>query len=179
MMRSILVLTIALLALPSLGQAQQDTAGLVPGRRVRVQLGKGNDVVGMFLSADTSTMRVLTAPGDTTSVDRAAATSLDVSVGRKSKTLAGALIGAPAGALAAASITYIAVGTPGLDSGDEELIYVAAAAVGGFFLGGIGGALIGSGKHTDMWEPTVWPVRIIAPGGQAGNGIAFGVHLSF
>ncbi|TFG44338.1 MAG: hypothetical protein E4H41_07785, partial [Gemmatimonadales bacterium] len=110
MTRSMLVLTVCLLALPSFSQAQQDTTGLAPGRRVRVKLEKGDDIVGTFLSADTSTMRVLTAPLDTASVARAAATGVEVSVGTKSRTLAGALIGAPVGALAAASITYIAVG---------------------------------------------------------------------
>jgi hypothetical protein len=144
-----------------------------------VKLEKGDDIVGTFLSADTSTMRVLTAPLDTASVARAAATGVEVSVGTKSRTLAGALIGAPVGALAAASITYIAVGTPGLDSGDEELIIVAAAAFGGFFLGGIGGALIGSGKRTDRWEPTVWPTVSVQPGGPDGKTVALGVRLRF
>ena len=179
MMRFIAVLALALLALSSFGQAQEGAAGLAPGQRVRVTLGNGAEVVGIFISADTGRMRVLTAPLDTAWVDRAAARSVEMSVGRQSKTLVGALIGAPLGALGAATVAWVAVGTPALDSGDEELAVVAVAAMGGFLLGGVGGALIGSKKRSDIWEPTIWPTISVSPAGPDGKAVAFGVHLRF
>jgi hypothetical protein len=181
MTRSMLALAIALLVLPSLGQAQQDTTGLAPGRRIRVHQPDKHTVVGNFVAIDSASLGLETTPGDTLQIARARITGVDLSVGTKSKTGQGALSGLMYGALGGVALGLLA--SAGQDP--NELFYVspgAAAAGGALMFGAIGagvGALIGSGKRTDRWEPTVWPVRVIAPGGQAGNGVALGMHLRF
>jgi hypothetical protein len=167
-----------LVVLTAAGEAQQDSLRLDPGQRVRIHEGK-RAVVGTLLSVDSSAMRVLTSHADTAVLRRADVTGVDVSVGTKSRTVSGALIGAGVGTVGVGLIAYILAGTPGLTSGDESLVYVGAAALGGLVLGAGVGAVIGAGSRADKWKPAVWPTFAVRLSGPAGRRVSAGMRITF
>ena len=173
MFRSLLVLGFVSLAAAHGSQAQQDTTGLVPGQWVRIHQGK-HAVIGTLLFVDSAVMWVLTTQTDTAFLRRADITGVDVSTGRKSKTLSGALIGAGVGAVGLGLAAYLSGA-----GGDGSVAVIAMAIPTGFVLGAGIGAAIGSGSHTYRWEPAIWPTLTFSLGGPAGRSIALGGHLRF
>ena len=180
MFRSLLVLGFVSLAAAHGSQAQQDTTGLVPGRRIRIHQG-GLAMVGTFLSADSSTMAIVTSGADTVRVLRTGVTGIDVSIGTKSNAGKGALTGLLIGGLSGAVLGLVA----GLTEDKDSFVYIGpgAAALGlGVTFGALGagiGALSGSGKRTDKWAPTAWPTVSYVPGGLDGGRVKLGMHLTF
>jgi len=173
-----LVLIIIGLAFPLTAVAQQDSTGLVPGRRVRVHQHKKQALVGSFVSLDSAGIRFVTAGTDTALVPRAYVTAVDISMGTKSKAGAYALRGFIYGAVGG---VIIGVAASSSDNG-EFLDYGAGtwAAGSGLFFGALGagvGALIGSGKRTDKWDPMAWPTVAVLPAGPQGTTLALGVRL--
>lgn len=172
MTRALILSTILALAITVHGQSQQDTSGLVPGRRIRIHQRNNQKLVGRFVSMDSASLAMVTKPGDTAQVARSTIAGLDLSDGTKSKAgrgaLTGLLIGAAVGALA------------GL--GCEGEVAGVCMAGGALVVGALGagvGALIGSGSRTDKWEPTAWPTLSFQPNGPEGAQIALGMHLRF
>jgi len=174
MPRTLLVLALAILALTSNAPAQQDTTGLVPGRRIRVHRQDKQVVMGTFASVDAATFAMVTNTGDSVRLPRADVQSVDVWAGTKSQTGKGALLGLAAGAVAGAGLGVVVC--------LEEEDCVGYIGVGALVFGAFGagaGALIGSGSHTDRWEPTVWPTLSVLPVGPDRGMVALGMHLRF
>jgi len=180
MFRSILVLSAVVLFFADVGEAQQDAAGLVPGSRIRVHSRGSKNIIGTFLSLDSASMSVVTAPGDTATILRSTITGLDVADGTKSSRgnsavkglwiggLIGGAVGIPLGV--AAENSYVDAGIP------------AYAAATGVLFAGIGaglGALWSSGSQTDRWAKTTWPIVAIGPGTSGVRQVAVGLHLAF
>ena len=143
MTRFMLALAWILVALSAAVEAQQYSPRLDPGQWVRIHQGK-HAVVGTLLSVDSAVMWVLTTQTDTAFLRRADITGVDVSTGRKSKTLSGALIGAGVGAVGLGLAAYLSGA-----GGDGSVAVIAMAIPTGFVLGAGIGAAIGAGSHTD------------------------------
>ena len=180
MFRTLLVLSLVSLAAAQGSQAQQDTTGLVPGRRIRVHQQDNHTLVGNFASMDSASLALVTTAGDTVQVPRGDIAGLDLSQGSKSNAgkgaLTGLLIGAAGGAL-------IGVASSSADDGDFIDFSAGEYAVGiGAVFGVLGagvGALIGSGSRSDKWAPTAWPTLSVLPAGPDGHRVALGVQLRF
>jgi hypothetical protein len=178
MTRSMLALTALLLTLPSFAQAQQDTTGLVPGRRIRVHQPNNRTVVGNFVAMDSTSLGLETSLGDTLQIARAGITGVDLSVGTKSQAGKGAVTGLLIGGAAGVVIGLAASG-----SDDGELFDFGPgtwAAGSGLFFGAVGagvGALIGAGNHTDRWEKAALPAVVVIPNRQAGTRIVLAWQL--
>ena len=105
---------------------------------------------------------------------RAGVQSVDVWAGTKSQTGKGALLGGAVGAAVGAGLGVLVC--------SEEHDCAAYIGGGALVVGAIGagtGALIGSGSHTDRWEPTAWPTVSFLPNSSAGSRLALGMHLRF
>jgi len=180
MFRSLLVLSLVSLAAAQGGQAQQDTTGLVPGRRIRVHQHNNKKLVGSFVAMDSASLAMVTNAGVTVRVPRGDVAGLDLSQGTKSNAgkgaLTGLLIGAAGGAL-------IGVASSSADDGDFIDLSAGEYAVGiGAVFGVLGagvGALIGSGSRSDKWAPTAWPTLSFQPSRRDGGTVALGMHLTF
>ncbi len=175
-----LVVLIALVPIlaPRTAQAQQDVPRLEAGHRVRVYQSK-HTVTGTLLSADSATMQLLTSHADTAHLTRSSVTRIELSVGQKSQAGKGALIGGAVGFFGVGLITYFLAGTPGLTSGDESLVYVAAGMVGGLVVGAGVGAIVGGLSPTDRWKQTTWPTVVVRLGGPGGKGVKIGLRIRF
>ena len=181
MFRTLLVLSLVSLAVAQGGQAQQDTTGLVPGRRIRVHQQDNHTLVGNFASMDSASLALVTTAGDTVAVPRGDIAGLDLSQGSKSNAGKGAITGLLIGGGLGVVLGLAAA------SGAEDTFFfdygAGTYAVGaGLFFGAVGagiGALIGSGKRTDKWAPTAWPTLSVLPAGPDGHRVALGVQLRF
>lgn len=178
MVRTMLILSGILVAVSGVSEGQEGGPQLDAGQRVRIHEGK-RKVVGTLLSVDSSAVRVLTSHTDTAHLRRADITGADVSVGTKSRAASGALIGAGVGTIGVGLIAYILAGTPGLTSGEESLVYVGAAALGGLVLGAGVGAVIGAGSRADKWKPAVWPIFAVRLSGPDGRRVRAGMRITF
>jgi len=180
MFRTMLALSLLSLIAPHAAQAQQDTAGLVPGRRIRVHQQGNQKLVGSFVSMDSASLAIVTNVGDTVRVPRGSIDGLDLSQGTKSNAGKGALTGLLIGGLGGVIIGVAASG-----SDDDEFFDFSAgtwAAGIGLTFGALGagiGALIGSGQRTDKWAPTAWPTLSFQPSRRDGGTVALGMHLTF
>ena len=177
MNRTLLGFTIATLALSSILQAQQGAAALTPGRRVRIHQQGGQPLVGAFVTADSTTLSIVTAPKDTVHLRQSAVTGVDLSLGTKSHAGKGALIGLGAGMLVGAI-----AGAASSCSVDAEVPPAACAVAGALVFGALGtgvGALFGAMTQTEQWQPTAWPTLGFRPGGLDGTQLALGLHLQF
>lgn len=174
MTRTLILSAILALAVTAAGQAQQDTTGLVPGRRIRVHRQDKQVVVGTFASVDAATLAMVTSAGDSVRLPRAGVQSIDIWAGMKSQAGKGALLGLAAGAVAGAGLGVVVC--------LEEEHCVGYIGIGALVFGAFGagaGALIGSGSRTDKWEPTAWPTVSFRPNGPEGGRVALGMHLRF
>ena len=180
MYRALLVLSLVSLAAAQGSQAQQDTTGLVPGRRIRVHQQGNQKLVGNFVSMDSASLAMVTSIGDTVLVPRHDIAGLDLSQGTKSNAGKGAITGLLVGGglgvalgLAAASSTEgsILESSPGAYAAGSGLLFGALGA-------GVG-ALIGSGQRTDKWAPTAWPTLSFQPSRRDGGTVALGMHITF
>ena len=99
MFRALLALSLVSLAAAQGSQAQQDTTGLVPGRRIRIHQQGNSTVVGSFVSLDAASLAMVTGAGDTVQVSRDHIVGLDLSQGTKSKAGKGAVTGLLVGGL--------------------------------------------------------------------------------
>jgi hypothetical protein len=161
------------------GVAQLSTAPRV-GSRVRIT-APGRDLdkaVGTVreTTRDAIVVHFRRMPGDT--LLRSDITAIDVSVGRKRRTLRGAGVGALVGVGVGALIGFA-------DGGDILLSAQEKAAVGAIVLGVVGSALgliIGSAVRTDVWaplipdglEPVVLPIS-----SEGGVGLRIGLTFPF
>lgn len=174
MFRSLLVLSLVSLAAAQGGQAQQDTTGLVPGRRIRVHQQGNQKLVGSFVSMDSASLAMVTNTGDTVQVPRGNIAALDLSQGTKSnfgkRTLTGLLIGAGAG---------LAFGLATCNDSDGWGCSVGYDVLGLAVIGTGIGALAGIGSRSDKWAPIAWPTLSIRSGGRDGKTVALGMHLRF
>jgi len=116
----------------------------------------------------------VTSTGDSVRLPRSGVQSIDVWAGTKSQTGKGALLGGAVGAA-------VGVGFGALICSEEHdcPTYVGAGALIFGAVGAGAGALVGSGSHTDRWEPTAWPTLSVLPIGPDRGTVALGVHLRF
>ena len=178
MIRTLFVLAGLQLAFVGVSPGQQDAPRLDAGQRVRVHEGK-RAVVGTLLSVDSAAVRVLTSHTDTAHLRRADITGVDVSVGKKSRVASGALIGAGGGYRRRWFDRLYPGRHSWTPSGDESLVYVAAAALGVYVLGAGVGAVVGAGSHTDRWAPAVWPAVGLGTEGVEVLGVGIGMRIRF
>jgi hypothetical protein len=168
-----------LIALATTGRAQAAPATLVPGARVRVHQGS-ESLTGSLVSLDSAALVIATDKPETVTAPRASITAVEVSTGTKSRAGKGALIGLGVGA-AAGIIVGLAASSS--DNGDF-LDYGAGTWAAGVGLAGaaIGtglGALIGSGQHSDKWQPAVLPTVGVRGYGPDDNRVAIGLQITF
>lgn len=138
----------------SLGGALRadDAAGTdLVGRRVRVQVsedGSRHTTVGRMVEVGPETMAVADAGGRTVLLPRRDVTRVEISTGRRSRVLKGALIGVLTG-LAVTGVYAVAC-----DCQTDDRTY--GTAYGLFLLTPLttaSGALVGGMTRTDRWEP--------------------------
>ncbi len=171
-MRKLVVLTGLVCHVATL--SAQGTPALDPGRRVRVTLpcaamrafGGGADtascvVRGRFLATSGDTLRLHVA-GSPAIYRAGAVTKVEVAVASRSRVLAGAGIGALAGAFLTYRFLYASGSTSLCDrSTNQDAMNAAecrAIVLGGGAAGAGLGALIGLGLRTERWE-TVPAIR--------------------
>lgn len=180
MFRTLLVLTLVSFVTPHVVQAQQDTTGLVPGRRIRVHQQDSEKLVGSFVAMDSASLAMVTNAGDTVRVPLGYVGGLDLSQGTKSNAGKGAVTGLIIGAMSGVLVGAVASSA---DDGDFIDMNAGQWAVGiGVAFGALGagvGALIGSGSRSDKWAPAVWPTLTLAPDAGGGKGVAVGMQLTF
>jgi len=184
MSRTIVALSLALIALSAIAEAQQKSDALVPGSRIRIQQRQGAAVQGALVSIGDTAVTVRTSETDTVVVARAAIAKVEVYEGTKSGAGKGALNGFLIGGLGG---VLIGVAASGSDDGSFLDFNAGEWAVGiGLTFGALGagiGALIGSGSHTEKWEqatlPPVLPTVTILPDDSKGRRVALGVRISF
>jgi hypothetical protein len=180
MFRTLLVLTLLSFVAPQAARAQQDTTGLVPGRRIRIHQEGNQKLVGSFVAMDSASLAMVTTAGDTVRVPRSNVTGLDLSQGTKSNAGKGAITG-----LLIGGGVGIVLGLAASSDAEGSFFDVGAgtwAAGSGLFFGAVGagiGALIGSGSRSDKWAPTAWPTLSFLPSGRDGKTVALGMHLTF
>ena len=180
MFRMLLVLSLVSSVAPHAVQAQQDTTGLVPGRRIRVHQQDHKKLVGSFVAMDSASRAMVTNAGDTVRVPLGHIVGLDLSQGTKSNAGKGALTGLLIGAMSGVLVGAVASSS---DDGDFIDLNAGEWAVGiGAVFGALGagiGAGVGAGQRSDKWAPAVWPTLTLLPGGANGKRIALGLHLTF
>ena len=159
-------------AVGSLAAQQPD---LVAGTRVRVHAsGATLPLTGTIAWQDRTNLAVVRSPGDTAIVPLTALTRMDVSRGRQSNVLrgarAGALIGAGAGVLL--GLVAMADDDSYFDYGAEVVPF---GALGGGFIGGTIGLLIGSVTTSERWTPAGTTITV-RPG---SSGMAIGATMTF
>jgi small nuclear ribonucleoprotein (snRNP)-like protein len=116
---------------------------LQPGTRVRIWLPGGSTVEGRLLTLDDRTLTLLSDANQNLSLSPESVAKFEVLKSRKGHWLAGALVGAIAGAAMGA------VEEPGCTGGDcytraENVVYSSIGA-------GLVGALVGALSVTDQW----------------------------
>ena len=167
--------SLAAVVLVSAGSLAGQQPDLPAGTRVRVHAsGATLPLTGTIAWQDRTNLAVVRSPGDTAIVPLAAVTGVDVSRGRQSNVLrgarAGALIGAGAGVL---------LGLAAMSDDDSFFQYgpeaIPLGALGGGFLGGTIGLLIGSATSSEQWAPTGTTITI-RPG---SSSVAIGATMTF
>lgn len=164
---------VLLFAVGSLAAQQPDLAA---GTRVRVHAsGATLPLTGTIAWQDTTNLAVIRSPGDTAIVPLAGLARVDVSRGRQSNVLRGARAGALVGAGAGILLGLAAM------AGDDDGFYqvgpeaVPLGALGGGFLGGTIGLLIGSVTSSEQWTPAGTTITVRP----RSNGMAIGAAMTF
>jgi hypothetical protein len=178
--RSTILVATALCTLATFGQAQADSTRLTAGMKLRVHQQRTAPIVGTLISLDPEHVVLLLSPADTAVLSRQSITKVELYQGTRSGAgkgavtglLIGATIGAIGGAISASATegSYVEY-----SAGEGALAY-------GVTLGLLGtgiGALVGSGSHHEIWQPTVLPTVSMQPGGQGGKRVAMGLRISF
>ena len=175
---------LCLLALP-IELASQSAVAVPPGSRVRVSLEEGvppaanKRVVGTLVSMSAESVVVQSAADDPQSFPAASVTALEVSMGRRSRVLQGALIGAlilaPISAVQGYNQTSRCDRTAVRHGCIEPGTMAVTEFAGGGALGAGAGALIGAFIRTDRWLPVSPAVRgAVRP---SGEGLAISVSV--
>jgi hypothetical protein len=191
--RSAIALALALGGLPAALSSQPGSGEVPLGTRVRVSAPSLRvRAVGTLAPAGPDTIAV-TPPrggGGRMAFHRSVVTALEVSGGRGSPVLAGAkwaLLGAPAGALAGASVGFVGAFTDTTVCDGEgtrqecerasDRAYgrrMSTGLVVGVVIGLVGGAGFGIGRRAERWRRADAPVRLgVAPRGVTVS-VAFG-----
>ena len=147
------------LLLVSPAQAQEPDPAPLLGQRVRVSTPSGPSVTGRLVEQDGTRLVVSDAKGSLTAIPVADVSRLEVSAGRKSKALLGAVIGAAVGL----GVGLWAATTWCAESGcDNEAGGVLVLGAGGAGLG----ALVGAAIKIEKWQPVLanHPQSRFAPG---------------
>ena len=162
---------LCLFALP-VEVAAQSVVAVSPGSRVRISLEEGvlpganKRVVGTLVSMSDESVVIRTSADDPQSFPAASVTALEVSTGRTSRALQGALIGGLALGTITAIQAYVAesncepepFGGPLSGCGSPGGIAALGFVLGGT-VGAGAGALIGAFIRTDRWLPASPGVR--------------------
>jgi hypothetical protein len=163
MFRTLLVAV--LVAGASADLAAQTVVAVPAGSRVRVSLVNGGDgpvvqrQVGTLVALDNGSVVVRNGSGDPRSYAMSSVETLEVSMGRRSRTGRGALIGGLVLGTVSAVNAYIEESRcePHFGGWFMECVDPAAMGVVGFVVGGAvgagAGALVGSFIRTDRWKP--------------------------
>jgi len=181
MFRSLAALGVASFVLTAGGQAQTDTTHLAPGIRVRIHRAHYAPLVGNLVSLGPDSLVVAVAPADTAFVARQSITQVEIFQGRKSNAGKGAKTGLLIGGLGGALLGAMAAAA----QDESDFLYVPpgqlvlGGAIGWGALGAGIGALIGSGSHTDRWQPTVLPTAMVVPDEAKGRRVALGLRINF
>ena len=149
----------------------QDAPGIAVGTRVRVEAAtvSTKPVTGTIVRLDETSMTVLVNPASPPKVlPRDAITKMEVSVGRRSKAKLGALIGAVALAISAASEESSCSGIVCVEPHKEAVVAFAGAVGAGL------GALIGAGFRKDTWAQVESPgLRVSVSPNRNGGAISW------
>jgi hypothetical protein len=147
------------LLLVSPAQAQEPDPAPLLGQRVRVSTPNGPSVTGKLVEQDGTKLVVSDQKGSLTAIPVADVSRIELSAGRKSKALLGAVIGAAVGL----GVGLWAATTWCSESGcDNEVGGVLVLGVGGAGLG----ALVGAAVRTERWRqvPAGQPESRLPPG---------------
>jgi hypothetical protein len=139
--------------------AQTTSVGDLLGDRVRLRTSSFPEpVVGEVLAADGDSLVVVQESGATLAFPIADILTIERSLGRTSQAARGLALGAGFG-FAVGAAGGIAIAAAVCGSCDPDVAGEAVVGYGllGAFLGGIGGALIGSRSLTDRWESVELP----------------------
>ncbi len=170
-----ILVSLAAVATFCAGPLGAQESGLTAGTRVRIHAsGAAVPLTGTVAWRDATHLAVRRASGDTAIVAVAALTRVDVSRGRRSNVLRGARAGALVGAGAGLILGLAALGDEDsfFDYGPE---IVPLSALGGGFLGGSVGLLIGALSTSEQWAPADAGLII----GARGGGVGMGATLAF
>lgn len=159
----LLVLTAALPAL-----AEDSSSGVSSGARVRLTVASvsGHRLIGTLVRQDEISLDIA-HDGSVSSVPLKSIAKLEVSAGRKRRTMAGALCGAALG---------IGLAVFGSCTGDDCALFRSLAVVVLVPAGAGIGALVGSAIRTERWQtvPTVPPqVAAASPGAKLSFTLRF------
>ncbi len=155
-MRTVISLTVSLLLAPLDGLSAQQPPPIEPDSRIRVTAPNvgADKVVGTFLGAAGDTLRVQTESQAPLAIPFAFVTRLDVSRGKKSRVVRGAVLVGVIGAVVGGAVGLVtpqfACETPSgcpVDWGEAGKL----AALGGVIGAAVGGG-IGALTKTDRWE---------------------------
>jgi hypothetical protein len=167
--------SLAAIATLSAGPLGAQESDFPAGTRVRVHAsGATIPLTGTVAWRDATHLAVRRASGDTAIVAVSALTRVDVSRGRQSNVLRGARTGALVGAGAGLVLGLAAMGDNDsfFDYGPE---IIPISMLGGGFMGGSVGLLIGAFTTSEQWSPTD-PALTIRPG---FGTVAVGATLTF
>jgi hypothetical protein len=127
----------------------QEQRSLVPGERVRVTstLFNGKKIVGSVgtIETDFFLLNVEDQPAPL-NIPFSTITRLEISQGRKAKTITGSI----AGLIVGAGVGALVGNTEKEGSSSPEMVVVAYAAIGGL-AGSLLGLVVGSAIHTERW----------------------------
>lgn len=161
--------------------AAQDTVELGARVRVRTSIAQRPMLVGTVLAREGQSLGVsVTEPASLagTRLDIALehVTRLEVSQGRKSQTVRGALIGGGVGLVAVASICLVLLANDNVEGGYEFLVYYSVI---GMAAGAATGGLVGTMIKAESWRD-VSPARLrVSLGPHARDGMAMRIMVRF
>jgi hypothetical protein len=181
MSRTLGLLTLAMVAWSGSLAAQAASAVLQPGQSVRLHQGPSVSYAGILVSAGPDSLTLAIGGRGQLVFLRSSLTGIEIQDGTRSNAGRGAVKGLIIGG----GIGFVLGVASAAGQDDSGWFYtppgqlILGGTLGGAMMGGAIGALIGATSRSPRWVPIVTTTAPARSDGNAGKGVALGMHFEF